>query len=59
MSLGADLDKIDPCPGHECICFLFNFLTQKAQHLSNFMAVLCGLDIYLEYEHTGEKHRTT
>ena len=45
MSLGADLDEIDPCRGHECICFLFHFLTQKAQHLSNFMAELCGLDI--------------
>lgn len=28
--------------------FLFFFFwTQKAQHLSNFMAELCGLDIYL------------
>lgn len=66
ISLTADLDEIDPCRGHECICFLFHFLTQKAQHLSNCTAELCGLDIYLviftnscEYEHTGEKHRTT
>ena len=49
MSLGADLDEIDPCRRHECICFLFHFLTQKAQHLSNFMAKLCGLDI-CEYD---------
>ena len=34
---------------HECIYFLFHFLTQKAQHLSNFMAELCGLDI-CEYD---------
>lgn len=51
MSLGTDLDEIDPCRGQECICFLFHipyfFWTQKAQHLSNFMAELCGLDIYL------------
>ena len=49
MSLGADLGEIDPCRGQECICFLFHFffLTQKAQHFSNFMAELCGLDIYL------------
>ena len=26
MSLGADLDEIDPCRGHECICFLFIFV---------------------------------
>ena len=36
MSLGTDLDEIDPCRGQECICFLFHiyifFWTQKAQH---------------------------
>ena len=29
MSLGADLDEIDPCRGHECICFLFIFGHKK------------------------------
>ena len=27
--------------------YIYIFWTQKAQHLSNFMAELCGLDIYL------------